>query len=366
MNWGSAWLDRVESAGVFGVHALRRGADYARYDWQLEVDIHEGRAGVRARSGRRMVYEAEATVPVLDGDVWDDLVSEIAASTSATAALLDGELPGQIGSTVAPDPSEITLTCTCRTNDRPCKHAGALLYLLAEAFDEDPFDLLHFRGMPRAELVRRVGDRRRGHSVVDPPSGAEPQEDSGPALVWSEPEDSLPADRELPERPGRLAPFASDPPANAGFTAVGLRTLANDAAARAFELLHNGGGEALRPTTPTVDLARRASMATDREVSQHLARQSGLTTHELNARARAWEQAGATGVEAHVAPVETQRLLDLETGEIVQWRRTGDQMWVEFTKVRGRWSAKRTSLTPPDPARFTPVPADPSGNGERR
>ncbi len=59
----------------------------------------------------------------------------------------------------------------------PCKHLAATFYLLAEAFDDDPFQILHWRGRSRDELLAglRAGDdgaeRRRtaGAATSAPP-----------------------------------------------------------------------------------------------------------------------------------------------------------------------------------------------------
>ena len=42
----------------------------------------------------------------------------------------------------------------------PCKHLAATFYLLAEAFDTDPFLILRWRGRGRAELLARLGELR--------------------------------------------------------------------------------------------------------------------------------------------------------------------------------------------------------------
>jgi hypothetical protein len=44
----------------------------------------------------------------------------------------------------------------------PCKHLAATFYLLAEAFDADPFQLLHWRGRDREALLARLRELRTG------------------------------------------------------------------------------------------------------------------------------------------------------------------------------------------------------------
>ena len=42
----------------------------------------------------------------------------------------------------------------------PCKHLAATFYLLAEAFDADPFLILRWRGRDRETLLRRLRELR--------------------------------------------------------------------------------------------------------------------------------------------------------------------------------------------------------------
>ena len=61
----------------------------------------------------------------------------------------------------------------------PCKHLAATFYLLAEAFDADPFQILHWRGRDKETLLatlRSLRDRRRPAG----PAGAPRRRAAGP------------------------------------------------------------------------------------------------------------------------------------------------------------------------------------------
>jgi uncharacterized Zn finger protein len=52
--------------------------------------------------------------------------------------------------------------CSCPDWGVPCKHLAAVCYVLAEAFDDDPFQMLAWRGRGRDALLaalRRAGPR---------------------------------------------------------------------------------------------------------------------------------------------------------------------------------------------------------------
>jgi uncharacterized Zn finger protein len=48
---------------------------------------------------------------------------------------------------------ELQMDCSCPDWEVPCKHLAATCYLLAEAFDTDPFEILAWRGRSREELL---------------------------------------------------------------------------------------------------------------------------------------------------------------------------------------------------------------------
>ena len=45
------------------------------------------------------------------------------------------------------------MSCTCPDWEVPCKHLAAVCYVLAEAFDDDPFGILAWRGKGREDLL---------------------------------------------------------------------------------------------------------------------------------------------------------------------------------------------------------------------
>lgn len=51
------------------------------------------------------------------------------------------------------DADALRTDCSCPDWQNPCKHVAAVYYLLAEAFDGDPFLILAWRGRPRERLL---------------------------------------------------------------------------------------------------------------------------------------------------------------------------------------------------------------------
>jgi uncharacterized Zn finger protein len=72
------------------------------------------------------------------------------------------------------------MRCTCPDRAVPCKHLAATFYLLAEEFDEDPFQILHWRGRSREDLLSRLRLLRGGGAS---PSRRRPARARPPAPV---------------------------------------------------------------------------------------------------------------------------------------------------------------------------------------
>ncbi len=348
-HWGSRWLDLVEASPAFDEAALRRGADYASFDGQLDVEIERGRASTTASSGPRMSYEAAISVPTLDDDQVNAIVASIAEETHRIAAVLDGELPPDLDVLLAIDPKRIVPTCTCTSVDRPCKHATAVAHLIADAIADEPFDLLHLRGISRVDLIERLTAMRRdanddGSTPIaasEEPPAAEP-EPSEPELTWSVSAGTLPADLAPPATAGTLPPFPTPPPPGASFDEAGLRILADDGARRAHDALTGASRDWVDLDT-TTDLARRAADVEGSDQWKPLVERAQVTSQELRARAQAWRIGGMTAVEAHIAPTET--VTDPDDRDR-QRRRTHDDHWVAFEKQKGRWLAVSLTTAP--------------------
>jgi uncharacterized Zn finger protein len=176
--WSRRFLSAVESVLTDG--RLARGRTYARQGQVIDLGIGSGLAVARVQGTRRTPYGVQISMPAASDARWDAIVETLAGQAGYAARLLAGELPHEIedvfaGAGVALFPergSHLITDCTCPDWANPCKHAAAACYLMAEAFDDDPFLLLAFRGRDReallAELRGRRGSTTDGRDDQDP------------------------------------------------------------------------------------------------------------------------------------------------------------------------------------------------------
>ncbi|MDG4821621.1 SWIM zinc finger family protein [Asanoa sp. WMMD1127] len=167
--WSRRFIDILESICDKG--RLDRGRRYARAGQVLNLDLEPGRVAARVQGSRTEPYAVEVTIPVFDETDWARVEQALAHQAVFRAKLLAGEMPIQIVA-VFDDlglplfPAELDMKCTCPDWGFPCKHLSAVLYLLAEAFDDDPFLVLAWRGRARDDLLGAL----RGPAVEATPA----------------------------------------------------------------------------------------------------------------------------------------------------------------------------------------------------
>ncbi|GAB4058955.1 SWIM zinc finger family protein [Catellatospora paridis] len=162
--WSRRFLKAIESPET--ASRLSRGKSYARSGQVLSLVVSPGEVTAQVQGSRDEPYAVTVSVAPFTATDWRRAVGALAEQAAFSAALLAGRMPEDIeqalaplGMSLFPAMRGLRLTCSCPDWGNPCKHAAAVCYLLAEQFDEDPFTILHWRGLPRAELL----DALRAH-----------------------------------------------------------------------------------------------------------------------------------------------------------------------------------------------------------
>jgi uncharacterized Zn finger protein len=160
--WSRRFVDVLESFADRS--RLHRGRAYARRGQVIDLKVRPYEVSARVQGSQPEPYEVAIGVNAIDEDDWRVVEAELASRAVFRARLLAGEMPPQIewvfaelGVPLFPESAhDLHLMCDCPDYGDPCKHAAAVLYLLAEAFDRDPFLLLEWKGRSRERLLRGV------------------------------------------------------------------------------------------------------------------------------------------------------------------------------------------------------------------
>lgn len=199
--WSKRFLAAVEAVTTGG--RSTRGRSYARQGQVMDLAVGPGMITARVQGTRSTPYRVRIAMPVADDDEWDRIMVALAGQAGYSARLLAGDIPHEVedvfaaeGVSLLPSSgSRLSTDCTCPDWANPCKHVAAACYLVAEAFDRDPFMLLAWRGREREAILHRLRVLRgaaSGSAAGDapvPPAGAPPLAEcllgfwkAGPAL----------------------------------------------------------------------------------------------------------------------------------------------------------------------------------------
>jgi uncharacterized Zn finger protein len=180
--WSRRFIGVLESWGMSG--RLQRGRSYARRGQVLEFELATGKVTARVQGSRPQPYKVTITVLPLTAAQWRHVESRLAAQALFRARLLAGEMPAEIeqvfadaGTPLFPRSArDLDMRCNCPDWEVPCKHLAAVCYVLAEAFDADPFAMLAWRGKSRENLLTalrgQAGARAGGGPFAARPGAA--------------------------------------------------------------------------------------------------------------------------------------------------------------------------------------------------
>ncbi|MEV4843965.1 SWIM zinc finger family protein [Micromonospora matsumotoense] len=229
--WSRRFLEVLESFAL-GTR-LTRGRAYARRGQVLRLDVSPGRVEASVQGSRPLPYPVVIALPPFPAALWDRVERELAGQAFFSARLLAGDLPAELeelfaaaGAPLFPGSvGELTQRCGCPDFAVPCKHLAATFYLLAEAFDADPFQLLHWRGRRRDDLLGRLRALRAEAVGSSLPAGVDPADGSPGSAALSPAGVRAPATRAGSRRPAsESAPAGgSAPGATVGGSSDGVQ-----------------------------------------------------------------------------------------------------------------------------------------------
>lgn len=192
--WSQRFIAALKEVADAG--RLTRGRSYARSGQVMDLRVTPGAVTAKVQGSRSTPYEVRIGLKSFTDAEWGRAEAALADQALFLAALLAGEMPRDVeqafaaaGLSLFPARrEELRSECSCPDPVNPCKHVAATYYILAEAFDADPFLVLSWRGRPRDDLLARLRELRAAQPVddegvvdEDAPAAADP--DPSPSLV---------------------------------------------------------------------------------------------------------------------------------------------------------------------------------------
>lgn len=171
-NWIAVrWLKLMEAA--VPQDARTEGVAYARSGQTLELHISKGgaiEARVQGRAARP--YITRLRLGALTESQWNQLVAAMSSEAMYAAKLLAGEMPTGLDELfrsmaielLPPRADALSVECSC-AESKPCKHAAAAGFLIADRLSDAPSLLFDLYGMPADHVLDKLRQVRAAQAA---------------------------------------------------------------------------------------------------------------------------------------------------------------------------------------------------------
>lgn len=145
--WGENWLNAL--ANIDWENRLPRGRTYANRGAVSKIEIDRNKIYANVQGRKRSPYKVEVEVPVFKKKEKECLTEEIMKNNLILSQLLNRELPVELFDVAQANKikifpsswSDLKMFCSCPDWAVPCKHLAAVIYLIANEIDKNPFIL---------------------------------------------------------------------------------------------------------------------------------------------------------------------------------------------------------------------------------
>ena len=173
--WAQRWIDVLESFGWR--RRLERARNYAREGRVLNLEFQGPKVKAQVQGTAEEPYAVSLGLDPFTEEQWSYVVEELSQRAIYSAKLLAGEMPQSIedaftasGLSLFPfSKFDIHSACDCPDPVNPCKHIGAVYYLLGDAFSRDPFILFELRGRTKQQIIDALRQLRSGSEAAAEP-----------------------------------------------------------------------------------------------------------------------------------------------------------------------------------------------------
>ena len=164
--WVQGWLDLLNTYRF--KKRLERARDYARGGNVLSLEFIGPKVEARVRGREQPEYQVSLWLDPFSDEQWDYVIETLSQQAIFSAKLLAGEMPHNIQDVFAANGlslfpfslSEVRSHCSCPDKANPCKHIGAVYYILGDRFEEDPFVLFQLRGRSKDDILSALRQMR--------------------------------------------------------------------------------------------------------------------------------------------------------------------------------------------------------------
>lgn len=161
--WGKEWLNALNNIDYS--NRLPRGKTYANKGMAYDIEINGNSITAKVKGSRRTPYDVDFYIPEFKGSDKARIISMITENPLYLSKLLNRELPKSLNAecekqriSIFPNSwKDMKGGCSCPDWAVPCKHMAAVLYLVANEIDKNPFVVLQLRGFDLFKALEAIG-----------------------------------------------------------------------------------------------------------------------------------------------------------------------------------------------------------------
>ncbi len=150
--WGQQWLNSLSK--IDNSNRLPRGRTYANKGAVKNIEIETNAIAAKVQGSAPRPYKVRVDVPIFTDQQKQNLLQEILSNPSSLAKLLNRELPQELAkyaeqSNIPLFPKswrDFPMSCSCPDYAVPCKHLAAVIYIIANEIDKNPFLVFQLHG----------------------------------------------------------------------------------------------------------------------------------------------------------------------------------------------------------------------------
>jgi len=164
--WTERWLELLDKYRF--KKRLERARNYAREGNVLSIEFQDQKVVAKVQGSEAEPYQLSIWMDTFTDEEWDYVIETMSQRAIFAAKLLAGEMPDNIeevftanGLSLFPFTlQEVRSQCSCPDKANPCKHIGAVYYLLGDRFSEDPFVIFQLRGRKKEDIIGKLRQLR--------------------------------------------------------------------------------------------------------------------------------------------------------------------------------------------------------------
>ncbi len=161
--WGKKWLDALSS--IDNSNRLPRGKTYANTGKVKEINIEKQEITAKVQGSAPRPYKERIKLRAFTEFEKRNILDTIAENHFFLSKLLNREMPAElfdelqkIGIDIFPKKwQDLDGSCSCPDYAVPCKHLAAVIYMIANEIDKNPFILFELKGLQLLEALRAAG-----------------------------------------------------------------------------------------------------------------------------------------------------------------------------------------------------------------